>query len=206
MKHLKTLGLATLAVVALVAMVGDSSAIAAQFHATAETNLTGNQTTALVYEVTGQKVACNVATFIGTAAASGTSTTQSMHPDFAGCTAFELSGNINTAGCQFNLTALSSTMNLSGCTNGIEIDSSSPFSHCHANIKNQNVINGVSFANMGSTAEGNATMTITFASTNIDATVNVDNGFCPLTIGSHTASNLNGVIGVMGATGGTHIT
>ena len=206
MKHLKTPGLTALAVVALTALVGVSSAAAAEFHANGGTALNGVQTTNLVYQVTGQNVTCTTATFIGNAAASGTSNTQSMHPDFAGCTAFGLPGNISTAGCQFNFTALSSTVNLTGCTNGIEIVGTSIFGHCHANIPNQNGIDGVSFGNMGSTAGGNATMTITFASTNIDVNVNESNGTCPLAEGLHANSNFNGVIGVMGATGGTHIT
>ena len=206
MKHLKNLGLAAMAVAALNAMAGVSSAPAAEFHSAGGTTLTGEPTTNHIFEVTGQIVACNSTTFMGTAASSGTSTTQNLHPEcHGGGTGFGLPAGILTAGCEYEFNANTNTMNLHGCTNGIDIDSSNIFGHCHVNIPNQNGINGQTFSNMGSTAGGTATLTWTTAATNIDENVNVSNGVCPLETGFHANSNYNGITGIMGATGGTHI-
>ena len=198
MKRLKTPGLAALAVVALAALIDVSSAAALEFHGPAGGALTGEGTTSHIFEITGQKFTCN-AHFNGTAAASGTSETQSLHPEYPNdCTGFGLPATINTDGCLFNFNANLNTVNLTSCTNGaITIDSSNAFSHCHVDIPNQNGINGQSFSNMGSTAD-NATLTWTTAATNLTATVTIDDGLCPLLKGHHNDAKYNGVTGIMG--------
>lgn len=205
MKHLDTLRNAVLALAALTAMVGVAPASAAEFHAAPSTALDGVQVNSHVFTVTGQKVTCKTATFTGTASASGTAETQTLHPEYNNCTVVDLPANVNTAGCLFDFNANLTTVNLTSCTNGgITIDSSNAFSHCQLHIPNQNGINNQTFINMGETASGNATLTEESNANNVTVTVTVSNGLCPLTTGHHNTGEYTGLTGIMGATGGTH--
>jgi hypothetical protein len=199
MKHLKTLGQAGLAVTALTAVVGVTSASAAEFHAGAGVALTGVQVEAETFTIEGSSVTCNTVVWNGTAAASGTSATQNMHPEYSSCKAFGFTGaTINTAGCQYGFNGNTTTMNVQGCTGGITIDVTSAFGNCHVNIANQTGLNGVTFTNMGSTGNGDATTTVTLGTTNFVVTVNVSTGICPILVGTKNSATHNGRIGIMG--------
>jgi hypothetical protein len=165
MKHLKTLGLAAMAVLALTAMVGVSSASATEFHATGGTTLSGvvgenNH----VFTIEGSTVTCNNIAFSGTAAASGTSVTQNMHPTYSNCTAFGIIGAIiNTHNCEYSFNANTNTAALTNCYNRntpidpknepedphnkndngvITIVATSGFGNCRAEVKDHATDNG----------------------------------------------------------------
>ncbi|HEU4598697.1 MAG TPA: hypothetical protein VFS26_03035, partial [Solirubrobacterales bacterium] len=96
------------------------------------------------------------------------------------------------------------TMNLKNCTNGrITLQSNSILGNCEVDIPNQNGINGQTFTNMGNTGSNTATLTWGTAATNIVVNVTESNGACPLEVGHHNNGTLNGLTGIMGATGGT---
>ncbi|HEU4598527.1 MAG TPA: hypothetical protein VFS26_02155, partial [Solirubrobacterales bacterium] len=119
MKHLKTLGLAALAVVALTAFVGVSSASATEFHSDPGVALNGVQVNTHVFNVTGSEVKCNTVSFNGTASANGTSTIQKVHPAYSNCKAFGIiNAVIHTDGCEYEFDANLKTVNLINCTNG----------------------------------------------------------------------------------------
>jgi hypothetical protein len=201
MKHLKTLGLAAMAVLALAAMVGVSSASAKEFHSAASTNLVSAIINPHVYNLTGAEVACNNITFNGTAAASGTSETIKVKPSYSNCNAFGfLSATVNTAGCEYKFNANTTTMDLEGCTaGGINV----VISGCSSFVPNQTGINGITYGNTNTAP--NRTMDVKTASNNIKANVTSANLFgCPLTEGGkHNTGKYNGETGMMGATGET---
>jgi hypothetical protein len=213
MKHLKTLGLAAMAVLALTAMVGVSSASAAEFHGTGGTALTGvvgenNH----VFTIEGSTVTCNTIAFNGTAAASGTSVTQTMHPSYSNCTAFGfINAVINTSNCLYEFNANTNTVNLTSCTSPINIVAESGFGTCKATVGNQNGINGQTFINMGVTNPINnkneqlSTLTENSSANNIITNVNTSNGICPINTGTKNTAEYDGNTGIMGATGGTHV-
>jgi hypothetical protein len=205
MKHLKTLGLAAMAVMALAAFVGVSSASATEFHATGGTTLTGvvgenNH----VFTIEGSTVTCNTIAFNGTAAASGTSVTQTMHPSYSNCTAFGfINAVINTSNCLYEFNANTNTVNLTSCTSPINIVAESGFGTCKATVGNQNGINGQTFINMGTTGSNTATLTENSSANNIITNVNTSNGICPINTGTKNTAEYDGNTGIMGATGGT---
>ncbi|HEU4599237.1 MAG TPA: hypothetical protein VFS26_05785 [Solirubrobacterales bacterium] len=206
MKHLKTLGLAALAVVALTALVGVSSASATEFHATGGTALNGVVVEGEPHEFTIEEssVTCNVISFNGTAAAGGTSTTQNMRPTYNTCKAFGIvNAVINTNNCEYEFSANANTANLHGCTSPINIVANSFLGNCKVTVGNQNGINGQTFTNMGNTGSNTATLTEKSAATNIVANVTESNGVCPLNTGVKNNAAYNGGTGIMGATGGT---
>jgi hypothetical protein len=205
MKHLKTLGLAAMAVMALAAFVGVSSASATEFHATGGTTLTGvvgenNH----VFTIEGSTVTCNTIAFNGTAAASGTSVTQTMHPSYSNCTAFGfINAVINTSNCLYEFNANTHLVNLTSCTSPINIVAESGFGTCKATVGNQNGINGQTFINMGTTGSNTATLTENSSANNIITNVNTSNGICPINTGTKNTAEYDGNTGIMGATGGT---
>ena len=206
MNQLKTLGLAALAIMALTAMNGGTSAAAAEFHSTGGTNLTGAQVNAHVFSIEEAELICNVVRLNGIAAASGTSSTQIVHPEYENknCTVFEQPAVINTTKCEFEFNANTNTVNLRGCTNGvIEIDVEGAWGHCHINIANQNGINGQKFSNMNTIPF--RTLTEESSSTNIVANVTVSNLLCPFKAGVHNTASYTGLTGIMGATGETFL-
>jgi hypothetical protein len=218
MKHLKTLGLAAMAVMALAAFVGVSSASATEFHATGGTTLTGvvgenNH----VFTIEGSTVTCNTIAFNGTAAASGTSVTQTMHPSYSNCTAFGIIGAvINTQECDYSFNANTNTAALESCstangTGSITIVATSGFGNCRAEVGDHSTngvainqaINGQTFINMGTTGSNTATLTENSAANNIVANVTESNGICPINTGVKNNAEYDGNTGIMGATGGT---
>ena len=198
MKHLKTLRLASLAVMALAATVGIPSASAAEFHSAANVALEGVQANIHTFSVQGQDVTCNNVKFNGTASSNGTSNELNMLPEYNSCTAFGLPANINTAGCRFRFNANLNTIDLTSCTSGrMEIDSSNIFSHCHVNVPIQTGINNQNFANMNATGS-NATLTEASNANNVRADINTSNGFCPLVVGTQNSVPYTGLTGIMG--------
>jgi hypothetical protein len=218
MEHLKTLGLAAMAALALTAMVGVSSASATEFHATGSTTLTGvvgenNH----VLTIEGSSQTCNNVVFSGTAAASGTSETTTLHPSYSNCTSFGIINSvINTHSCNYMFNANTNTMALEHCSNvngtgPITIVALSGFGNCRTEIADRSVngvainqaINNQTFINMGTTGSNTATLTWKSAATNIVVNVTESNGVCPINTGVKNNVTYNGNTGIMGATGGT---
>lgn len=185
MNRMKTFGLAAVAALALTAMVGISSASAAEFHSNAASaSLVGNQSNQHTFTSGGSSVTCNTATFTGTGSATKTSVEQDMHPAYSGCTAFGFaSATVNTAGCNYEFSANTSTVNLEDCTNkGVTIHVSAFFgtTTCHVFIKEQGGINKNTIATGKST---DTELKVVTASDNIEYEVLDSTGFCPLTDG-----------------------
>jgi hypothetical protein len=221
MKHLKTLGLAAMAALALAASVGVSSASAVtEFHATGGTALTGvvgenNH----VFTIEGSAVTCNTIAFNGTAAAGGTSVNQTMHPTYSNCTAFGIiNAVINTHDCNYLFNANTFTVNLQNCNNTnsnaagpINIVALSGIGNCRAEVSDRSLngvlinqaINNQMFTNMGNTGSNTATLTENSAANNIIANVTESNGICPINVGVKNNAEYDGNTGIMGATGGT---
>jgi hypothetical protein len=202
MKHLKTLGLLAVAIAALTAFVGVSSAAAAEFHSSggAGVKVTGTQATSHKFTVTGSSITCTTATFTGTTAAA-TSTTQTVHPEYSGCTAFGFVGaTVNTEGCLYHFDSNSANVKLSGCTSGgITVTASSAFGKCVMDVPNQEGINGQSFATAGTAP--NRHITVTTNSSNIKVKVTTSTGICPLTVGEHSNGIYTGTTTVKPASG-----
>jgi hypothetical protein len=233
LKHLKPLGLAVMAVLAPTALFGASPASATEFHATGGTTLSGvvgenNH----VFTIEGSSVTCNNVAFSGTAAASGTSGTLSLHPSYSNCTAFGIIGAvINTHNCVFSISVNNSTAALTNCYNKntleinipaeqhnnndngvINIVALSGFGNCRAEVKDHEsdtgtwtnqAIFGQTFTNMGTTGSNTATLTWNSSANNIVATVTESNGICPINTGTKNTVEYDGNTGIMGATGGT---
>ncbi|TMK58191.1 MAG: hypothetical protein E6G51_03560 [Actinobacteria bacterium] len=202
MKHLKTLGLLAVAIAALTAFVGVSSAAAAEFHASAGAGVkvTGEQATSHKFTVTGSSITCTTAKFTGTTTAA-TAKTQEMHPEYSGCTAFGFVGaTVDTTGCQYVFDANSANVTLQSCTSGgITVTASSAFGKCVMDVSNQTGINGQSFATGGTSP--NRDITVTTNSTNIKVKVTTSTGICPLTVGEHTNGAYTGTTTVKAASG-----
>jgi len=190
MKHLKKIGLVVAAVMAFAAFAGAASASAAEFHSSAPvgTSLHAVQTTGHVFTTQGQDVTCTTATFTGEVEAL-TSTTQSVHPEYSGCTAFGIANaKVETEGCKYTFHTNTGLVDLSGCTAGfVNITVSIPFiATCVVHVPNQTNINGQTFTTEGTTP--NRRIVVDTASTNIAASVVTSSGICPLTVGSATSS------------------
>jgi hypothetical protein len=190
-----------MAVLALTATVGVSSASAKEFHSAAGTALSSAIINPHVFNVTGAETVCNNVSFNGTAAASGTSVTIKAKPSYSNCKAFGfLSATVNTAGCEYEFNANTNTTNLENCTNGgINV----VITGCSSFVPNQTGINGVTFENSGSAP--NRTLKNKVTINNIKVNVTSANLFgCPLTEGGkHNTGKYNGETGMMGATGET---
>jgi hypothetical protein len=200
MKHLKTLGLAILAILA-VSAVSVASASAAEFHATAVgTAISGEQATSHKFTVTGSSITCTTAKFTGKTEALN-STTQKVHPEYSGCTAFGFVGaTVNTTGCQYIFHTATGTVDLEECTaGGIVVEASSAFGKCVMDNPNQTGINGQSWAT-GGTAP-NRDILATANATNIKVKVTTSTGICPLTVGEHTNGTYTGTTTMKAASG-----
>jgi hypothetical protein len=219
MKHLKTLGLAAMAVLALTAMVGVSSASAAEFHSTNAGNIESAIRNTHKFEVTGSEVTCNTIKFNGAAVAN--SVNQEVHPEYNNCKAFGFIGaEVNTVGCKYIFNANTNTTNITGCTThappiiveekekenpetgiNIHIAGCSLFvpNQSAANPLNEGVINGITYENTGTEAVKNRTLDVKSNSNNIKANVTEANLFgCPLTEnGKHNTAKYNSATGIM---------
>jgi hypothetical protein len=201
MKHLKTLGLAILALVAVSALSGVASASAAEFHATEKgVAISGEQATSHKFTITGSSVTCTTAKFTGTTEATA-STTQKVHPAYEGCTAFGFAGAIvNTTGCQYNFHTQTGTVDLESCTNGgITIEVNAGLGKCVTKVQNQTGINGQSWATGGSSPSRD--ITATSSANNIAAETTTSTGLCPLTVGKDTGGTYTGTTTMKAASG-----
>jgi hypothetical protein len=204
MKHLKTLGLLAVAIAALTAFVGVSSASAALFHSSggAGVELTGEQATSHKFTVTGSSITCTTAKFTGKTAAA-TAETQEMHPEYSGCTAFGFVGaTVDTAGCQYKFNANSANVELRGCTSGgITVTASSAFGKCVMFVKNQPGINGQSFSNGTYGTPARKDILVTSEANNIHIEIKTSTGICPVAVGTHTTGVYTGTTTVKSASG-----
>jgi hypothetical protein len=147
---LKVLGLAALAVLA-VSAVSASGAQASQFTSSvASTTLSGTQETTNIFTTGAGAVECEEATFSGTEAGTAdgglgfTSQTATVHPTYGSCTAFGFPAEVNTASCQYELSAGGST-NIINCATPIKI--TIPIGGCNVTVGNQSGLTSVSYAN-----------------------------------------------------------
>jgi hypothetical protein len=211
MKYVKILGLAAVAAMALAAFVGVASASAAtEFHQTqSESVLHGAQMTSHVFTVEGSEVTCTNATFEGKAGAPLSEPTQTVHPEYTGCTAFSIAGaTINTAGCKYTFSASTTLaggteapVSLTGCTAGfVNITVEAPFglAKCVVHVpNNQTSINGQKYVNQ--VVGTKHVVEVITNSTNIEAEVITSTGFCPLKVtGKKVASVYKGTSTVEG--------
>jgi hypothetical protein len=123
MKHLKTLSLVALAVAAMTAIGGASSAAATEFHSTGGTALNGMNQNPYSISIEGSSIICNTAELTGTAPASGTSITQTYHFAYSHCEAFGLPATVSTNSCRYEFNANTNTINLQSCTTPISMGS-----------------------------------------------------------------------------------
>jgi hypothetical protein len=164
----------------------------------------GAQTTQHKFTITGSSVTCNTATFTGTTEAL-TSTTQKVHPEYSGCTAFGLPATITTTGCQYNFHTNTNpgTVDLISCNNGgyagMVIETNSFLGSCIVDIPNQIGINGQTFATAG--VSPNRDINETSNATNIESKVTTSTGACPLVVGEHTNGTYTGATTMKAATG-----
>ncbi|HET7121311.1 MAG TPA: hypothetical protein VFI17_08700 [Solirubrobacterales bacterium] len=193
MKHLRTLGLTAMAVLALTAIVDVSSASAKNFHSTNAGKIVSEIKNTHTFGLTGSTVNCNTIAFNGNA--NTNSETMVVHPEYSNCKAFGfLNTTVNTAGCNYRFNANLNTFDLEGCTGGgINFGSSG----CSVFYPNQTGINGVTYTNTNTAP--NRTLDIKTASTNLKFNVTSANMFgCPLTEGGkHNNATYNGDTGVM---------
>ena len=164
-RNLKVLGLALVAVFAMSAMVA-SAASATTHRLTAETataDLTGNQTVANQFKLTGATVTCNTVKFSGTAATLTEEIT--VHPTYEGnCQVSPIgSATINTEGCNYTITG---ETNATGhapvhivCSGSNEITINGP---CVIHVKGgQTPTGGVTFTNGVDPTKGDVTVKAT---------------------------------------------
>jgi len=183
MKHIRILGLLTLAAVAMTAFVGTSSSSAAKFTAgkvgakIGETTIWNH-----VVTVTGSSTSCSEISLAGSTEALEKET-QKLVPSYAGCTAFGFSASVNTFGCTYTFAA-NGFVTLSGCTSGgITVTVNNIFAKCVVQIPNQTFI-GVFYTN-------GVGLYVTFNSFLSDE-VKESSGLCPLTVGKHSNASYTG--------------
>jgi hypothetical protein len=182
--------------VALAAFAGAASASAAEFQQSEkESALHGAQMNTHVISVQGSEITCTTAVFAGKGGASLSEPTQTVHPEYSGCTAFSFEGaTINTVGCSYKFYAETSLsggaeapVDLAGCTVGfLSLTLEAPFglAKCVVHVPNQTGINGQTYANKE--VSGKKVVEVTTNSNNSRAEVLTSTGFCPLKIGSTT--------------------
>lgn len=205
MKHLKTLGLVAVAIAALTAFVGVSSASAAQFKSSSSpVMLFGEDTGNHVFKVDGQSVTCKKAVFEKASLATPANVVTGVTAAYNECTAFGFAGaTVNMGNCTYEFQQPNATLNgkvAFRCTSGTAKVFSSVFgSECEVTIgeASNTSLSNVSYAN-------NATgVTITAGVTGITANKIKDNGLCPLSGTGSTANatyegptNVNGTGGI----------
>jgi hypothetical protein len=108
-KRLKFIGFLAVAIMAMSA-VAASAASAANFGTeSAPTFLKGVQETKNVFTVSGGTVKCTGAEFTSAEIKNKEETSITVHPTYTGCTAFGQAATVNTTGCNYILTATSTT-------------------------------------------------------------------------------------------------
>jgi len=196
MKHMKTLGLLAVAVMALTAVVGVSSASAFTKFTASKVGAAIEESTITkhVFEVTGAKTECTNITYTGATEALE-STKQMVTPKYENCTAFGLPATVTVKNCTYNLTIGTPTGNTAHMERvnaaepcEITILAKNIFGECHVDVTEQTV-NGISYAN-GPAGSGDIEVTIN--ATGLSDHVTKSTGVCPLTVGTHTNATYTG--------------
>lgn len=194
MKHLKTLGLVAVAIAALTAFVGVSSASAAQFTSTSSpVMLFGEDNGKHVFKVDGQSVTCNVGKFEKASLTTPANVIPGVTAAYSSCTAFGFAGaTVNMGNCTYEF--LQPNASFEGnvafrCnSSGKATVFSSVFgSECEVTIgeaSNTN-LSKVTYKNL---ANSPTKVEMTAAVTGITANKVKDNGLCPLS-GTGSTSN-----------------
>jgi len=204
MKHIKTLGLLAVSVMALTAVFGTASASAAPKFTSSALGLNLKTTTLVnhAFSVTGAKTECKKITFAGaTETLSGPS--QNVHPAYDECTAFGLPAKVKVTNCKFTINADGTVHLVKTDTSpgaelcSIHIEAESIFGKCKVTITEQTISLGVSFTN----GEGDIKLKVN-GEANIADHVTESTGVCPLTVGTHTNAHYTGESTVQ-AEGGT---
>jgi len=206
MTHWKTLGLAALAVVVPIALVGVSSASALQSGSFTATGGGGKkiETSVVqqhVWTVTGSSLKCNKIVYEGSTEGSET-TSQTVTPSYSECTSFGLPSIITNNNCKLRFTATTdkegghADAHLEGPECTLTITAKNIFGECITELTPQTIkvhyVNNVS-------PEG-LTWQFTSGGTMTDH-VTKSTGVCPLTVGTHTNASYTGEERIM-ASGG----
>jgi hypothetical protein len=192
MKHLQTFGLMVVAVMALVAFVGTTSASAAKFTAgKVGAKFVGETKVKHVFSITGSSSECTNISFEGATEALET-TELSYMMTVSGCTAFGFASTHVSENCKTIIHADGRTTikptftELLPCVTKTIINNA--FAQCEVVITNQEIPSKVSYTNSGT---GHITLKFNGAA-NIAAEVTKSSGLCPLTVGKHTNAHYSG--------------
>jgi len=188
MKHIKTLGLLAVAVMALAAVFGTASASAAKFTAgkvgaaIEETTLKNH-----VFTITGSNTECTNISYTGATEALE-SESQMVTPSYSGCTAFGFAATITNTNCTYTLTANKTVhiQSTGGGTCSLTIRVNNVFAQCDVTVGVQNGLASVTYTN------GAGDLVVVVNISKISAKVNESSGLCPLTVGSHTTASYTG--------------
>ena len=186
MKHIKTLGLLAVAVMALTAVFGAAPASAVKFTAgKAGAKLNTSTLQKQIYTVTGSSVECTSYTLTGST--EGTEGESQMVTGKAeGCTAFGFASTVTVTSCTATLFANgNATLENSGGTCSITIKVNNVFAQCEVIIGAQSG-GGATYSN------GSGDIAVNGNSTAVKDEVKVSSGLCPLTVGSHSNSSITG--------------
>lgn len=207
MKHLKTLGLVAVAIAALAAFVGVSSASAAQFKSTSSpVMLFGQDTGNHVFKVDNQSVTCTNAVFEKTSLTTPANTVPGVTAAYNGCTAFGFAGasvKMNNCTYEFLTPPNANEGNVAvrcGATPAT-VNASVFGSECSVSIGESGNTNlsKLLYTNNSPTA---GKVLVEANVTGITVKKNVDNGLCPLSgTGTVTNGNYNGPTPVEGTSG-----
>jgi len=189
MKHIKTLGLLAIAVMALAAVFGTASASASKFTASkVGAKLTTTTLVNHVFKVTGSSVECKKIEFAGSTEALETET-QIVHPAYKECTGFGLPAEVKVTNCKFTLRSngtinILSTDTINICS--IDIIASNIFGTCEDTVPVQMLESGLTYSN------GENDIKVNVNASGIEDEVKKSTGICPLTVGKHNNSTYTG--------------
>ena len=193
MKHIKTLGLLAVAVMALAAVFGTASASAAKFTSTGgKQKLTTSKVKQHVFTVTGSTVTCEEVEFSGETPGAE-ATEQTVTPSYKKCTAFGLPAEVVTTGCTITLKAATNAAGHAEAVVGgtkcesITILAKSIFGECHVDVTPQTVT-GIHYVNNASPED----ITVQITASGMSDHVTKSSGVCPLTVGTHTNASYTG--------------
>jgi hypothetical protein len=206
MKHIKTLGLLAVAVMALTAVFGTASASAVPTFtaSSAGLNLETATTKEHVFTVTGSEVKCKKITFAGTTEGTDTAS-QAVHPTYGECTAFGFAASVTPTNCKFVITAdgevhlvkTDTSAGAEACTIHIEVNNA--LAKCKVTVTEQTIPKAITFI---PTTTPTSELHLVINTSAVADHVTESTGFCPLTVGTHTNAVYTGETTVKAA-GGT---
>jgi hypothetical protein len=193
MKHMKTLGLLAVALMALTAVFGVSSASAfTKF----TTNVKGAEIEEEtleehVFTVTGATTKCKNIGYEGKTEGLEVES-QMVTPSYKECTAFGLPATVTVNNCTYNLSASGNTeivpVGEKECS--ITILASSIFGRCHVDVTPQTILAGLTWGNTTTGLAMDVHVTINATIKKIHVTEST--GVCPLTVGTHETGTYTG--------------